>query len=921
VTRYRWLGAIPPLLLLTYLVAKESRLPVVLNLPTSKTLTEPTPGHLGYINSFPATIALSPDGRYAAFLNDGYGTQETRARQSISVLDLRNNEIADFPDDRFKENAAQSLFQGIGFSTDGKHLYASVGSITDPNGENSGHIGNGIAVFSFNDGKIAPDGFFKIPLQPVASGKRIAEGLQTPPNGAAIPYPAGLVVIPGAVGDQLLVANNLSDNVVLLNNTGRLTKRFDLSIHQLIPSAYPYSVAVSRDGRRAWVSLWNASQVAELDLNSGQVTRFIPLLKPAETAAPGSHPGALLLSPDEKILYVALANADRVAEVSTADGKALIYLNTNLPGLPYSGTSAQALAQSQDGRRLFVADAALNAIAVFDVSEQYPFGKPQAALGFIPTELYPSALSFFRGDLLVATAKGKSSGPNSGTDLVPSERRHRDHPYIPTLMRGSIARISLSDIEANLPALTRQVEQDNLLRAPKQEFQFASGRNPIHHVIYVLKENRTFDQVLGDLGVGDGESSLTMYGADITPNEHMLARQFGVLDNFYDSGEVSGDGHDWSNAATTTDYNERTWQIGYRSRERTYDYQGMNSDEFPLQYDQPDIDEPATRYLWDNLAAHGVSYRYYGEFVAAQWCHSASAKSPKEGTPSSLRAACPTDQIKPGEPLPSDLGEPKGSPSPYPWPIPIMHGVIASKKALRDHYDPHYPDFEVSYPDQLRMDEFLNEFAGYVNPGSHGNSELPRFVMIYLPNDHTAGKRPGSPQPVASVADNDLALGRLVEAVSHSRYWDDTAIFVLEDDAQDGADHVDAHRSTAFVISKYSPGSTEHPYVEHRFLTTVSFLHSIETLLGLPPMNLNDAYAPLTSAMFSGSGSQPAYKADWRNRENGLIYKANPAKGPGAAESARLNFSHPDQADPAVLNAILWHDRKGEAPMPVPLRH
>jgi hypothetical protein len=244
--------------------------------------------------------------------------------------------------------------------------------------------------------------------------------------------------------------------------------------------------------------------------------------------------------------------------------------------------------------------------------------------------------------------------------------------------------------------------------------------------------------------------------------------------------------------------------------------------------------------------------------------------------------------------------------------------VKPTKAVLRDHFDPLYPDFNTEYPDQLRADEFLNEFSAYVRArDAHEGPEfqLPSFVLLYLPDDHTGGTRPNLPRPAASVADNDLALGRVVDAVSHSAYWDDTAIFVLEDDAQDGADHVDAHRSIAFVVSKYSPGSAAQPNIEHRFYTTVNMIHTMETLLGLPPMNQNDAYAPLMTQLFSG-GDQPGYKADYRNLKNGLIYETNKRNAPGAKISSKMNFSRPDAADASQLNRVLWQDQKGSTPVP-----
>jgi DNA-binding beta-propeller fold protein YncE len=907
-----------------------------ISLPTSKTLTIPTPGRIASTNSFPATIAISPDGHYAALLNNGYGTQETVATQSIAILDLKTNQLSDYPDRRFGEEAHQSYFLGLVFASDGKHLYASVGSITDPTGQKPPDTGNGIAVYTFTEGKVAPERFILIAPQSLAAGKKVLIGLQKTPPGTAIPYPAGLALVSSGPGhDRLLVAGNLSDNVVLVDvATGKVLQLFDLSTSDLIPSSFPYTCVATRDAHRAWCSLWNASQVAELDLAAGKVARWIKLIEPADPITPGSHPTALLLSPDEKTLFVALSNLDAVAEVSTEKGLLIASLNTTVRTQQYAGTSPSALAQSQDGKRLFVADASSNAIAVFDTSDVRPRFDPDDSrgavlslipLGFIPTDWYPSALAVQGDDLLIATAKGQGTGPNKGLGKAPYEIKHRGHPYIATLLRGSIARLNIPNTLGKLEELTRVVEHDNLLHNNPGAIQFPGGKNPIKHVIYVIKENRTYDQILGDLKlsdkpVGDGDPSLTMYGADITPNEHALALQFGVLDNFYDSGEVSGDGHLWSTAAITSDYNEKTWQIAYRGKERTYDFGGNVADEIMLDHNLPDIDDPSTGFLWDNVARHGLTYRDYGEFVGAVWCNKPrKASTPKQGTPSAQEVECPRTELHQGDTLPSNVGDPHGGPSPFPWTVPLFKGVKPTKPALRGHFDPLYPDFNTDYPDQLRADEFLNEFAAYthareVNEGPQ--SQLPAFVLLYLPDDHTGGTRADHPRPQASVADNDLALGRIVDAVSHSPYWDDTAIFILEDDAQNGGDHIDAHRSTAFVVSKYSPGTAAQPYLDHRFYTTVNVIHTLEMLLGLPPMNQNDAYAPAMGPMFSGAGTQPAFQADYRNLKNGLIYEINKRDAPGAKESAKMDFSHPDAAKAARLNEILWQDQKGDAPAP-----
>jgi DNA-binding beta-propeller fold protein YncE len=902
------------------LLAQEQPAASSISLPTSKTLTIPAPGRIGATNSFPATIVISPDGRYAALLNNGYGTQETMAMQSIAVLDLKTNQITEYPDKRFGEDVHQSYFLGMVFGSDGKHLYASVGSITDPTGEKPGDTGNGIAVYSFTNGKVAPERFIAIEPQLLAAGKKVAIGLQKTPSGTAISYPAGLALVSSRGRDRLLVANNLSDNVALLDvASGKVLERFDLSTSDTVPSSFPYTCVVKRDGRRAWCSLWNASQVAELDLTTGKVARWIKLNQPDDRIAPGSHPTAMLLSPDEKLLYVALSNIDKVAVIETENGFPFNFFQTEAKSQHFAGSYPVALAESSDRKLLFVADASLNAVEVLDLSSDNVFYGP---IGFIPTDWYPSALAVQGDDLLIATAKGQGAGPNKGSGKTAWEVRHREHPYIPTLLRGSVVRLNLPSLLGKLDELTDVVEHDNLLHNDPATIQFVGGKNPIKHVIYVIKENRTYDQILGDLKVGDGDPSLTMYGADITPNEHKLALQFGVLDNFYDSGEVSGDGHLWSTAAITSDYNEKTWQIAYRGKERTYDFQGTVADEYPLDHNQPDIDDPGTGYLWDNLARNGLSYRDYGEYVNAVWCNKTrKAASPKQGTPSAQEGACPRTELHQGDPLPPNVGDPHAGPSPFPWTVPLFNGVKPTKAVLRNHFDPLYPDFNTDYPDQLRADEFLNEFAAFARAREENESpefQLPAFVLLYLPDDHTGGTRPERPRPAASVADNDLALGRVVDAVSHSPYWDDTAIFVLEDDAQDGGDHVDAHRSIAFVISKYSPGTAAEPYLEHRFYTTVNIIHTLEMLLGLPPMNQNDAYAPAMGPMFSGAGDQPAFKADYRNLKNGLIYETNKRDARGASASTRMDFSRPDAAGAAKLNEVLWHDQKGDAPVPTP---
>ena len=462
-----------------------------------------------------------------------------------------------------------------------------------------------------------------------------------------------------------------------------------------------------------------------------------------------------------------------------------------------------------------------------------------------------------------------------------------------------------------------------MLFRSEEKVAFSGGeQGRIKHVIYIIKENRTYDQILGDLkqdgaAVGNGDPRLTMYGEATTPNLHRLALPFGVLENFYDSGEVSGDGHVWSNAAIGTDYLEKTWQQSYRGGERTYDYEGVVAEGLPLLQKIPDVNEPASGYLWGDLATHGKTYYHFGEFIASTFCGEIKTANPQQG-PMLEGSKCAHGKVEPGESLPAEWG---GGVNKWPWAIPLIAANVATKPELVGHFAEEAPDFNLSIPDQIRVDIFLRHLKGWVADKEQGRDTMPNFVMLRLPNDHTAGTRPGGPTPKASVADNDLAVGRAVDAISHSPFWDDTAFFILEDDAQDGADHVDAHRSIGLVISKYAPhGGPGKPFVDSRFYSTVSMVRTMESLLGLPPMNNNDALCSLISTLFTGPGDQPAYEADYANRDNNLIYTANAKTAAGAKESMKMDFRHADRAPAEKLNVILWKDAMGDTPVPAMLK-
>jgi DNA-binding beta-propeller fold protein YncE len=903
-----------------------------IDLPTSKQIVRPVPGSPQRLNSLPMSMAVSPDARYVVTVNAGYGTFESNYMQSLAVMDTQTGTVADFPEADTRERAKQTLYSGLAFSRDGKHIYASMGSEADPLGTASGDTGSGVVVYGFDAGKIVRQRMMKIPLQQLAAGRKtmLIDGKE---GDKGVPFPAAIAVVEQAGAERLLVAGNLSDDVLLMDAaTGKVMTRFDLSENDAVPSTYPVALVISKDGNRAFVALWNASEVVELDLKKGTVGRKLALLKPESAVAAGTHPCALEISGDGKTMYVALANRDVVAAVNVGAEQFSVkgYFDTRLPQQSYFGAEPEALALSPDGSRLYVANAISDAIAVMDTTKLTAKAAKEGMvepIGFVPTEWMPMSLAYVSqktggGKLYVATAKGKGTGPNNFAQRqVPGRRggRQGSSTYIGTLLYGSLAVLDVKGMEPELPKWTAEVLESNRMKAAEEKIEFADGRpDHIKHVIYIIKENRTYDQIFGDLKldgkqVGNGDPSLAMYGADITPNEHKLALQFGVLDNFYDSGEVSGDGHVWSTAGIGTDYLEKTWQQNYRGGQRTYDFEGVVAQGYPLLQKIPDVNEPASGYLWGNMDRHGKTHYNFGEYISSTFCDVKKSGNSQEG-PLLEGSHCEQTAVKPGEAFPEEWG---AGVNKWPWPVPRLAKNVPTKPELVGHYAPESPDFNLRVPDQIRAEVMLKHLKGWITDREAGNDTMPNFIVIRLGNDHTAGTTPGGPTPKSSVADNDLALGRMVEAVSHSAYWDDTAFFILEDDAQNGADHVDAHRSLSLVVSKYSPRAADGgAFVDSRFYSTVSVVRTMETLLGVPPMNNNDAFSSMIGSLFTGAGDQTPYTAEYANRDNGLIYTANQRTAPGARESSKMDFTHEDRADSSKLNVILWKDAMGERPVP-----
>src|SRR5215468_1486182 len=627
--------------------------------------------------------------------------------------------------------------------------------------------------------------------------------------------------------------------------------------------AFPAGIAVTPDGERLYVAENLTHKVAVVDLATRQVINNIPV---------GDHPNDLELTRDGKTLYVANANSNTVSVVDTAQMKEVEAISTALHPKSPIGSTPNGVALSPDEKTLYIANADNNDVAVVDVAQR---GNSKVE-GFIPTGWYPTSLRASKDGkrIFVANGKGVASAANP---QGPSPLRGRTPQYIGSMLKGTVSLIDLP-AKAKLTQLTRQVyanspytdEMLKAARAPKEKTAIpvrVGDPSPIKHVIYVIKENRTYDQVLGDMKEGNGDPSLCLFGEDVTPNQHAIAREFTLLDNFYVDAEVSADGHNWSMAAYATDYTEKTWPTNYSNRGRTYDYEGSKK-----------IARPRDGYIWDYCARASVSYRSYGEFVSS-----------REG--------------KPG-----GGGETGGDTNATP-----KRENFTYEKMLEGHFSPTYPAWDLNVPDNKRIDAWLEEFRGYER-----NGQLPQFQIVRIGGDHTQGTRPGAPTPRAHVAENDLAVGRLVEAVSHSeRYWKETAIFIIEDDAQNGPDHVDAHRSIAFVASPY----TKRHYVDSTMYATSGMLRTMELILGLPPMSQYDAGATPMYNSFT-SGAKGADLTPFKHLEARVdLAEKNPENAPGSQRSAQLDFSKEDAAPDVEFNEIIWKSVRGaNSRMPAPVR-
>jgi len=638
----------------------------------------------------------------------------------------------------------------------------------------------------------------------------------------------------------------------------------------------PYDVVMARNGSRLYVSDWAGRAVLAVDPDE---------LRTIKRIATGEHPNQLALHPNDDRLFVACASSNSVSVIDTLRGVVTETIVTTLFPKAPEGSTPDALAVSPDGDTLYVANADNNCVVVVDIA------KPgeSAVKGMIPTGWYPTAVAvtpdgktllvgvgkgnqtkpnpYFKPAADSAAANGDAKKPNVETakkDAAAKEEepiRRRPYPYIGTTLSGALSIVPLPD-DKQLAAYTETVYKncpysDKLLAGTPHAEKTAvptklGDPSPIEHVIYIIKENRTYDQVFGDMKEGNGDPSLVMFGEQVTPNHHKLAREFVLLDNLYCNGQVSKDGHPWSTMAYNTDYVARDWTLTYSGRK------GVDDD------DEGDLSNAPSGYLWDAAARASLSYRNYGEY--------GRRVSQPDGTiriegavPGLVGHMCP------------DYGVPK----------------VAGQRVR----------------DTERVETFLREFGEFEK-----NGKLPRLIVMSLGEDHTVGTSPGEPTPQACVASNDLALGRLVEAVSKSKFWPKTAIFVIEDDAQNGPDHVDAHRTVGLVVSPY----TKRKYVDSTQYTTVSLLRTMELILGLPPLSQYDAAANPMFASFTDKAITTPYTAeaariDLNARNTGLAY--------GAERSSKMDFSEYDRIDDFKLNDILWYAIKGDkAPLPATVR-
>lgn len=743
------------------------------------------------LGDLPLNMQLSPSGNLLAITNNGY------SNQTIQLVDAKNEKILD-------EKTIGKAWYGLKFSSDGKKLYASGG----------------------NDNIIL---CYRIAHNKLAKADTIRLGQAWPKQKIS---PAGIDIDDAAAKLYAVTKEDSAVYVVDLK-----TKRV-LAKTKLASEAY--DCILSADKKQLYVSLWGANAVSVYDIQKKSIVGNISV---------GSHPNEMIRSKNGHYLFVANANDNSVSVIDCIKQKPVEGINAALYPTHLTGSTTNSLTLSPDEKTLYIANADNNCLAVFDVSIP---GK-SISKGFIPTGWYPTSVRSAGNKIFVANGKGFSSlpnpnGPQPAKNPFANDTASARDQYIGSLLKATLSIVDVpsaqqlknytQEVYANTPFkpdVSLKTTGSNPIPLNKGE------KSPIKYVFYIIKENRTYDQVLGDMKEGNGDPTLCLFPEKISPNHHALAKTFVLLDNFYVDAEVSCDGHNWSTAAYATDYVEKTWPTLYGKRGGTYDYEGTR-----------EVAYPKEGFLWNYCQRAGVSYRSYGEFVS---------------------------------------------------------NGKANDKSLDGHICAAYEGFNLSYKDVDRYKVWQHDFDSLLSKNG-----LPSLSIIRLPNDHTSGQRKGMPTPFAAVADNDLALGMMVQHISESPVWKESAIFVLEDDAQNGPDHVDAHRSPAFIISPYIKRNA----VNHAMYSTSGMLRTIELILGLPPMSQYDAGALPMYGCFTATPDLTTYKALPASIS---LDEQNTASNESAKQSANFDLAKEDAVPDLELNQVIWKYVKGEnSEMPAPIR-
>lgn len=748
------------------------------------------------LGDLPLNMAVSLSKRLMAVTNNGQSTQ------SIQLIDLKDEKILD-------NIVISKSWVGLKFSADEKFLYASGGN------------DNCVLKYAVQNNKL-------ILKDSIILGKPWP--VKISPTGIEIDDAKSLLYVTTKENNSLYVVDLKTKKI----------------LHKVALTAEGYTCQLSPDKKELYISSWGGDKILVYNTLTNKIQSEIKT---------GSHPNDFCISKSGKYLYVANANDNSVSVIDVKRRKVIETLNAALyPDAPMGSTS-NSVALSADEKTLYIANADNNCLSVFDVS------KPGASTskGFIPVGWYPTSVKVIGQKIYVANGKGFTSfanpdGPNPVSRNVTYQKgdteKLKEIQYIGGLFKGSLSIIQTPD-DAQLGSWSRIV-YSNTPYSKKKEL-IASGEpgnpipmkvgdaSPIKYVFYIVKENRTYDQVLGDMPEGNGDTSLCLFGEKITPNQHALAREFVLLDNFYVDGEVSADGHNWSLGAYANDYLEKTWVSSYGGRGGDYDAEGNRA-----------IANNKNGFLWDHAKRAGVSFRTYGEFA---------------------------DDYKPN--------------------IPV----------LKDHFCPYYTSWDETVRDTTRVGQWKRDFDSLLAVNA-----VPKLNTLRLINDHTEGLKLGRPTPFAHVADNDLAVGMLIEHLSKSSIWKESVVFILEDDAQNGPDHVDAHRSPAYVAG----GFVKRGFVDHTMYSTSSMLRTIELILGIPPMSQFDAAATPMWRCFSKEANDRQFIAKPLQTD---INAKNNTSSTWQRKSEKFDFSKEDRIPDLEFTEVIWKAVKGlDAIVPAPVR-